>query len=294
MKLTIFTPTYNRAHCLDRLYKSLISQTNKSFKWIIVDDGSTDKTENLVNGYIQEKKLEIEYYKQLNMGKHVAHNKGVEMCNTELFFCVDSDDLLTNDAVESILDKWDSIDKSKSYVGIVALKGDQNGFVDKKNQMPKNLNESTLSDLYNIHGKKGETALIFKTSYLKKRMFPVFGKEKFLSEEVLYNELDMIAPLIILNKVIYLMEYLDDGITKNYIKFWKSSPEGTLYLLNSRYKVASRIKGMRKIYRTVRVMLVRNAFCISLKIPILKNSPNKLLSIMLILPSKIVSIVKFK
>lgn len=293
MQLTVFTPTYNREKYLERLYNSLLNQKNKAFKWIIVDDGSIDNTEEKVKQFIAENKLEIIYYKQKNSGKHVAHNKGVELCDTELFFCVDSDDYLTEDSVQTILNIWNNKNNDRVYSGIVALKGHSDECV-MANQMPKNIQESTLSDLYNKYGKKGETALIFRTIYLKNNKFPIFNDEKFLSEEVVYNEIDKIAPLIVVNKIIYIMEYLEDGITKNYIKLWKSSPNGVIHLLNSRYESIKKINKINSFYRKVRVILIINGFCISVKKPILKNTPNKRLSILLYIPSLFVYYIKFK
>lgn len=289
MKVTIFTPTYNRAKNLKKLYKSLIRQNNKNFKWIIVDDGSTDNTFEVVKNFKQEKLVEIIYYKQENLGKHIAHNKGVEMCDTELFFCVDSDDYLTENAIKVILD---NIEENKESIGIVALKGYSKNNV-MGNFMPKKIKSSTLSDLYNIYGKKGETALIFKTRYLKENYFPRFNNEKFLSEEILYNKLDDIGYLSVVNEIIYIMEYLDDGMTKNYIKLWRNSPNGVLELLNSRYIKATKIKGIKKYYRCIRVILVLNAFCIDRNLSIFKNTPNKFLTSLLFIPSFLVKLVKF-
>ena len=178
MQLTIFTPTYNREKYLKRLYTSLINQSNRNFKWIIVDDGSKDNTEYIVNEFINEKKLDIIYKKQSNSGKHIAHNKGVELTETELFFCVDSDDYLPENSVELILNTWNSRDPKKKCIGIVALRGYFDGNI-MENAMPQGIKYSTLSDLYNIYGKKGETALIYKTEYLKINLFPKFENEKF-------------------------------------------------------------------------------------------------------------------
>lgn len=291
MKLTIFTPTYNREKYLKKLYDSLLNQTNKNFNWIIVDDGSTDDTEKVVKGFIKQKKIKIKYFKQKNSGKHIAHNKGVKECNTELFFCVDSDDYLTNDAVQLILSLWES--NNNNNTGIIALRGYFDGKV-MGNEIPRNIKQSTLSDLYYMYGKKGETALIFKTEYLKKNLFPKFDGEKFLSEEFIYNRIDKIGKMIILNKVIYKMEYLEEGLTKNYIKMWKSSPKGVISLLNSRYDVSRNLLGIRKYYRCIRVILILNAFCISKNISINKNTPNKFLSNTLLLPSFFISKIKFK
>ena len=116
--ITVFTPTYNRAYILPRLYKSLLRQTNKQFEWIIVDDGSTDNTEEKVNNWIKENKIKIKYYKQENQGKMIAHNKGVEKSEGELFVCVDSDDYLTDNAIEIITKKWLKVRKINDCIGI--------------------------------------------------------------------------------------------------------------------------------------------------------------------------------
>lgn len=93
--LCVFTPTYNRAYCLNSLFASLKAQTCFDFCWLIVDDGSTDETEKLVESFQSESTpFPIEYIKQENGGKARAHNTGVEHCANELFFCVDSDDHL--------------------------------------------------------------------------------------------------------------------------------------------------------------------------------------------------------
>lgn len=102
--LTIFTPTYDRAYILPELYHSLCKEPSDSFIWLIVDDGSTDNTQTLVENWQRENKIEIVYFKQENGGKMRAHNKGVELCSTPLFFCIDSDDQIATGAVEKILE----------------------------------------------------------------------------------------------------------------------------------------------------------------------------------------------
>lgn len=292
MQLTIFTPTYNREKYLSKLYNSLLQQKNKLFQWLIVDDGSTDNTRNVVLEFMKESKMNITYYKQKNFGKHIAHNEGVKLCETELFFCVDSDDYLYPDAIEKILRIWNSRDRSLRHIGIAALKG----YFDRTvsgNKMPSGVRESTLSNLYNSYGKTGETALIYQSKLLKKYLFPYYKNEKFLSEEVVYNQLDSEGNLILLNEIIYGMEYLTDGITRNLIKTWKSSPKGVICLLHSRYHKARLLHGWRKHYLLMRTILVLNAFCFNRNLSILKYSPNTILSILLQLPAVLVSYVKF-
>lgn len=121
--LCVFTPTYNRAYILPALYESLLAQTSTDFQWMIVDDGSTDDTESLVQGWIAEGRLSIDYVKQENGGKPRATNTGVARCQSELFFVVDSDDHLVPTAVEHVLTRWEEIRGDDSFAGIVALRG---------------------------------------------------------------------------------------------------------------------------------------------------------------------------
>ena len=103
--ITVFTPTYNRRNTLPALYKSLVEQTNKEFTWLIVDDGSSDGTEDIVAKWMLEGFVDIKYIRQENGGKMRAHNKGVQICDTEYFVCIDSDDFIVFDAIEKIMEK---------------------------------------------------------------------------------------------------------------------------------------------------------------------------------------------
>ena len=96
--LTVFTPTYNRAHTLPRTYASLKNQDSFCFEWLIIDDGSTDNTRELVESWIAENKIPIRYHYQENQGMHGAHNTAYRLINTELNTCIDSDDYMPDDA----------------------------------------------------------------------------------------------------------------------------------------------------------------------------------------------------
>ena len=120
-KITIFTPTYNRAHTLKRLYESIKVQKYPDFEWIIIDDGSSDGTNELVKSFIDENVIKIKYFFQENSGKHIAINKGIEEASGNLFFMVDSDDYITPDAL-NIIDKWEETIDGEKYIGIAGLK----------------------------------------------------------------------------------------------------------------------------------------------------------------------------
>ena len=121
IKLTIFTPTYNRSHTLSRTYESLLAQDCKDFIWLIVDDGSTDDTKSLVEKWMSvDNGFEIQYIYKKNGGMHTAHNTAYENIKTELNVCIDSDDCMAENAVDLILKKWDKV-CDKGYAGLIGL-----------------------------------------------------------------------------------------------------------------------------------------------------------------------------
>ena len=123
-KITVFTPTYNRAYIIETLYRSLQRQTYRDFEWLVVDDGSADNTKELFEAWQQEDNFfPIRYVKQENGGKCRAINKGLELADGELFFTVDSDDYLTDDALEKVA-AWDAeLPNKEQYCGFVGNRG---------------------------------------------------------------------------------------------------------------------------------------------------------------------------
>jgi len=210
-KITVFTPTFNRSNTLERLYNSLIEQTDFDFLWLIVDDGSIDDTEQKVLKWKNDKKIQIDYHKQENRGKSFAHNVGVSLTRTELFTCVDSDDYLCKSAIELILKTWLTY-KDSNTIGIVTLK--QNI---QTNHLPRNLRleNSTLHNIYLNQKYKGELMLIYKSNILKKYYFPIFDGEKFVPESYIYDLMDNEGVMIPLNKTLYYFSYNSDGYTMN-------------------------------------------------------------------------------
>lgn len=220
--LTIFTPTYNRKNEISNLYNSLLNQSDKDFIWLIVDDGSTDNTEEYINTIKYENKINIKYYKKNNGGKHSATNMGIEFCTTDYFFCVDSDDTLTLDCVEKLNFLLNSKVREED-IGLIAYK--KNISDDKKNKIISK-DYIYISELYAKYGFKGELAIILKTKFLKSNLFPIIDGEKFISEAWLYDILDTIGKLYFFQEVIYLYDYLEDGYTKNFFKLIKNNIKG--------------------------------------------------------------------
>jgi len=244
-KLTIFTPTYNRGYIIRKCYESLCSQSNKDFLWLIVDDGSTDNTEDIVNSFINEDKIKIIYHRQKNSGKHVAHNKGVLMCETEIFVCVDSDDYLLDDAVQIIYETWANVEKQKNLAGIIALKG-KNHKEAIGTRMPHDIESSSILNLYEKHRFKGDTTLIFKSNILKKHLFPVFEGEKFVTEAVVYDQISQKYEMKLVDKILYVCEYLADGYSKNIMSVYKRNPKGYMFYFTQKIENAKSFKDRYK------------------------------------------------
>jgi len=235
--LTIFTPTYNRGYIIDRLYNSLLHQTNYNFEWLIVDDGSTDDTKCLIEQWKNEKKINIRYYYQENQGKPIAHNLGVEKAKGDIFVCVDSDDYLTEDAVDIIIQEYEKIKEEEQCTGIVGNR------ITKEGQpigttMPQTIQYSTLYDLYNKYKYKGDTILVYKLQIIRKYKFPKINGEKFIPETYLYDKIDSDGKLKIINDGIYVCEYLEDGYTNNSAKLIKNNPKGYIICAKQRMEIA--------------------------------------------------------
>ncbi|NHM29289.1 glycosyltransferase family 2 protein [Neobacillus terrae] len=222
--LTIFTPTYNRAYTLHKCYECLKRQSNKEFIWLIIDDGSTDNTKELVDNWIKEDKISIRYHFQNNLGMHGAHNTAYRLIDTELNVCIDSDDYMPDDAVEKIVTFWKE-NGSDDIGGIIGLDCKDTGEI-LGTDLPKNIKTSTLFNLYNKYGVKGDKKLVYRTSLTKKYPYPVYQSEKLVPLSYKYYMLDQECEMLLMNERLCCVEYLPDGSSKNILKQYKVSPMG--------------------------------------------------------------------
>lgn len=235
--ITVFTPTYNRAHTLQRLYDSLCNQKSYNFEWIIVDDGSVDNTEMLVNGF-RKKSLffDIIYHKQKNGGKHRAINKGVSLAKGDFFFIVDSDDYLTNDAITFIERQTELLKDDINYCGIVGLKCYENHNIVGGGALIIDTDFLSYRIKYKI---KGDRAEIVKTSVMKEFPFPEFEGEYFCTEALVWNRISQKYKARYLDMKIYVCEYLPGGLTSVVRHLLYANPQGiSLYYFElSSYKI---------------------------------------------------------
>lgn len=226
--LTVFTPTYNRAYILNQCYESLVRQSCKDFIWLIIDDGSTDNTKELVEEWMKnDNGFEIRYHYKKNGGMHTGHNAAYELIDTELNVCIDSDDFMPDNAVELIVNFWNKYGSDK-YSGIVALDIYKNGEVigcklpDKKS--------TTLSGFYD-NGGQGDKKLIYRTEVINKYpSYPEFKGEKFVPLDYKYLLVDQDYELLIMNEAVCVVEYMEDGSSKNMFRQYYKNPRGFSFM----------------------------------------------------------------
>ena len=223
--LTVFTPAYNRAHTLGRTYHSLCRQGCKDFIWLVVDDGSTDGTAELVREW-KEKDcgFEIRYLYQKNGGMHTAHNTAYENIDTELNMCIDSDDCLADGAVEKILRKWEAV-RDQGYAGIIGLDADLDGRLIGAG-FPDSMAETTLSGYY-AGGGSGDKKLVYRTDIIKcTPPYPVFEGEKYVALAYKYRLIDQTHKLAVLPEVLCNVEYQPDGSSRTMWQQYAQNPRG--------------------------------------------------------------------
>ena len=227
VSITIFTPTYNRAHLLPRLYESLMRLTNGDFEWIIVDDGSLDDTQNIVQGFMENTSFPIFYFKKENAGKHTAINEGVMKANGELFFIVDSDDFIPSDSLDKIIHYYKKIKGIDEVSGVVGRKKVLNVDAFNYHFQQKEFICSALDFRYN-YNYTGDMAEVYKTEVLRKYLFPIFEGEKFVTESLVWFRIAQKYKLLYFDEFIYNCEYQEGGLTENYRKLIESNPKGSL------------------------------------------------------------------
>ncbi|MBP5384623.1 MAG: glycosyltransferase family 2 protein [Lachnospiraceae bacterium] len=234
MKLTIFTPTYNRRDLLGRAYESLLKQTCRDFVWLIVDDGSSDDTGSLVAQWIREDRIRIRYEYCENGGKMRAHNRGAKLCETEWFLCRDSDDILVPTAVEQIYACADAVG-SKRVAGIVAHKGKSETETLYGSDFPVN-GYSTLYGLY-LKGFRGETTLVYKTAILRAFPFPEIEGEKYVPEDYIYDKIDQEHVLYVLPRIITVCELVSAGYTDSLKDLKEKNPQAWYLYYEQRARI---------------------------------------------------------
>ncbi|WP_024769158.1 glycosyltransferase family 2 protein [Aquimarina macrocephali] len=272
--ITVFTPTYNRAYCLHKCYDSLVKQSNQDFVWLIIDDGSTDETEELVASWVKENKIDIIYHYQENLGMHGGHNAAYRLTETTLNICIDSDDNIGEEAIQKIMDAWETIKDKPEYAGIVGLDADPDGKI-IGTKIPETIKQTTLYDLYNVHKVLGDKKLVYRTEVVKKYpSYPIFEGERFVPLGYLYQLIDQDYTLLPLNEVLCDVEYMPDGSSLNILKQYRRHPKGFAFSRKSRMKLAKNFKDRFKntVHYVSSAIFTKNG-------SFLKESPKKMITL---------------
>lgn len=239
--ITVFTPTYNRAHCLPQVYESLVRQTNRDFLWLIIDDGSSDNTKELVDVWMREAKVEIEYVFKPNGGMHTGHNAAYQRVRTELNVCVDSDDFMPDDAIEKILTIWNLHKNDPKIAGIIGLDAFKDGKI-VGTSFPENLKRVKYGHLKSMKV-YGDKKFVYRTDVIRQYPeYPVFEGERFVPLNYKYLLIDHQYDMVATNDVLCIVEYLADGSSKNIIRQYLVNPRGFEHERKIRMKYAFSFK----------------------------------------------------
>lgn len=257
MLITVATPTYNRAPLLTRLYQSLCRQTCSDFEWLIVDDGSTDGSEQIVKDFISEGKITIKYLRKPNGGKHTAINLAVRKAQGELFFIADSDDWLSETAIADVLEAYSVIKNDENFCGVCGLDQYADGAV-----VGSGLSHSTIDaspqEIREKWGVTGDLKEVFRTIILRHFPFPEIQGEKFCPEVLIWNRIGRIYKLRYFNKPIYIVEYQPDGLTKSITLARMNSPVASMMTYSEWFIMAATIKAKLRMA----INFWRFAFCV--------------------------------
>ena len=253
MLITVFTPTYNRASFLPNIFECLCKQTFHGFEWIVVDDGSTDSTKEVMKKIVAEHHtFPVKYIYKANGGKHTAINIGAREADGELFFILDSDDSLPIDSLETIANYYYQIQNYPNFGGVSGIDGFTNGDV-LGSGLPSPIIDASTIDIRYKYKVKGDMAEVFRTEVMREFPFPEISGEKFCPEALVWNRIAKKYKLRFFNKIIYLAEYQNDGLTANIIKIRMKSPVASMMtyseMLNLDIPILKKIKASINFWR---------------------------------------------
>lgn len=292
-ELTIITPVFNRLEYLKRLYNSLLCQNVTDFTWIIVDDGSTINLQSVINSWIKKGCFKIIYIREKNQGKMRAYQNATNYLPSDGYsIVVDSDDWVAPYTVDVLKKEIVNLNKSSDRVCGTAYPRvfKDNIYNDWNQQLPLMIDIIDLHYLYHIR----ESAILISNEALKYGFKKInFYNEKFLSEEVLYNQLISMGKFKVGYDRFYFSQYLESGLTNHVFELWVKNPLGAIELLCSRYKSMAHFPFFPRLRDKTKTILNLNALCLVTKKSILKNTPSKTMSILLLLPSVLVRYKRF-
>lgn len=281
--ITVFTPTYNRENELPNLYNSLLTQKECDFEWLIVDDGSSDNTEQVVNNWINEKKININYIKKENGGKPSAYNEGLKHAKGDIFTCIDSDDVLLPNVLNVIEKEFNTLSEKSCGICYLCTKLNSDELIGTA--FPEEVKEAYYYDIYHKLNVKGDKCMFMKTSIAKEYPFPLIEGEKFIPEALMFNRMAEKYYFNLINRPVTSKEYLEGGYSNNYFNLVKRNPKSnTLYFLEE-YK-------FHPTFYNVYGYILFSIYSKKSLYEIIKVHPAKIKVALLFIPTLIISKIK--
>ena len=227
--LTVFTPAYNRAHTIGRTYESLCRQTCKDFEWLVIDDGSSDNTRELVEQWMAlDNRFEIKYVWKENGGLHTGYNKAIELAETEICVCIDSDDWMPDDAVEVIVNYWEG-HRNEDIAGFVGK-----DFLTDGTQMGEDFPEDGIMHLVELQQHKKwrpDCKPVMRVDLLKLvAPQPSFKGEKNFNPYYMMLKIDQMYPFRFINNNLCFVDYQPTGMAANIYNQYFNSPNSFVEL----------------------------------------------------------------
>ncbi len=296
MKISILTATYNRADDLERLYTSLVvnSNSNVEYEWLIMDDGSTDKTKLIIDNFKKQNIVKIEYHYQENQGKMSAINNLMQYVTGDLVMACDSDDYFATGAFDIIKKYEDLLLNDDTVYALAFLKKNEKGKISGE-EFIEDQHRSDMFSLYFREKMTGEKILVFKTEIRKKYKHILEADEKFVTEARMYNKIDQDYDIICINEAIIIGDYKNDGYTKNIKRVFETAPLG--YYEYFRELLQVNLKGVpfsKKMYIYKHYILFANLSARDKAISNVHGLFNKIMIIILWIPGSIATKRKFK
>lgn len=293
MKISILTPTYNREKLLERLYNSILKNINYGIdvEWLIMDDGSTDNTKEIIKKFINEDKFDIQYYSQENKGKMEAINNLVPYVTGNLIVECDSDDYFKENAFLTIKNTLNELNE-KTYA-LCYLKYDQNecniGNLFKEK-------ETTMFDLYFKQGETGEKALVYNSKIRREYSYELEKNEKFITEASMYHKMDLKYKIKCINEPIMICEYQKDGYSENITKIFRKNPYGYYKYFKEMFDM-----DLKGIYFNKRIYILKHYALFSVltnkkfkeSLEAVKGNINKILFILMYIPGVLITKKRF-
>jgi len=295
MKISVLTPTYNRAESLEKLYTSLVvnSNSNIQFEWLVMDDGSTDRTKIVVENFIKQNIVNIKYFYQENQGKMAAVNNLMKEVTGDIVFTCDSDDYLVTGAFDIIKKYADKLLNDETVYALVFLKKSEHGKISGR-KFSESLHRSDMFSLYFRENMTGEKVLVFKTEIRKKFKHELEADEKFVTESRMYHKMDRDYDIIGINEALEIGDYRSDGYTKNILATFTNYPLGYyMYFKEILEKDFAGVSFSKRMYVYKHYILFTYLADQKLNINNINGTFNKLMVLLLWAPGTIIAKKKF-